>query len=73
VVVGEGARPIERGAKAAGFRHSTFVRDAAQALKVLRKDLRSGDVVLVKSSRDAGLRYLGDAVRQGAETLEGQA
>ncbi|MEQ7123280.1 UDP-N-acetylmuramoyl-tripeptide--D-alanyl-D-alanine ligase [Actinopolymorpha sp. B11F2] len=73
VVVGEGARPIERGARAAGFRHSTFVRDAAQALKLLRKDLRSGDVVLVKSSRDAGLRYLGDAIRQGAETLEGQA
>jgi UDP-N-acetylmuramoyl-tripeptide--D-alanyl-D-alanine ligase len=72
VVVGEGARPIERGAKSAGFRHPTFVRDAAQALKVLRKELRSGDVVLVKSSRDAGLRHLGDALRQGAETLEGQ-
>jgi UDP-N-acetylmuramoyl-tripeptide--D-alanyl-D-alanine ligase len=73
VVVGEGARPIERGAKAAGLRHTTFARDAAHALKLLRKDLRSGDVVLVKSSRDAGLRYLGDAIRQGAETLEGTA
>jgi len=73
IVVGEGARGIERGARAQGYRHISFARDAAHALKIVRKELRSRDVVLVKSSRDAGLRYLGDAIRRGAETLEDEA
>ena len=40
--------------------------DAAEAL--LREELRAGDVVLFKSSRDAGLRLLGDRL---AATREG--
>ncbi|HSF98002.1 MAG TPA: UDP-N-acetylmuramoyl-tripeptide--D-alanyl-D-alanine ligase [Ornithinibacter sp.] len=39
--------------------------DAAEAL--LRDELRPGDVVLFKSSRDAGLRLLGDRLAQGEE------
>ncbi len=73
VAVGEGARPIERGARSEGQKGSVLVPDAAEALTLLRRELRPGDVVLVKSSRDAGLRFLGDALRDGAETLEGRA
>ena len=73
VVVGESARAIERGAKSEGQKESVVVSDATHALKHLRRKLRPGDVVLVKSSRDAGLRYLGDALRDGAESLEGRA
>ncbi len=73
MVVGEGARPIGRGARDEGLKDQVFVTDAAQALKHLRRKLRPGDVVLVKSSRDAGLRYLGDALRDGTDVLEGTA
>ncbi|WP_020573427.1 UDP-N-acetylmuramoyl-tripeptide--D-alanyl-D-alanine ligase [Actinopolymorpha alba] len=75
VVVGEGARAIERGARSERQwgEESVFVPDAEQAFELLRKELRPGDVVLVKSSRDAGLRHLGDALRDGAETVEGRA
>jgi UDP-N-acetylmuramoyl-tripeptide--D-alanyl-D-alanine ligase len=75
LVVGEGARAIERGARSEGLsgEESVFVPDADHALTLLRRELRAGDVVLVKSSRDAGLRYLGDALRQEARTVEGGA
>ncbi|MGB7818568.1 MAG: UDP-N-acetylmuramoyl-tripeptide--D-alanyl-D-alanine ligase, partial [Ornithinibacter sp.] len=36
------------------------VSGAAPAEELLRAELRRGDVVLFKSSRDAGLRLLGD-------------
>ena len=38
------------------------VADAAAAYDLLTGEISPGDVVLVKSSRDAGLRYLGDRV-----------
>ena len=57
VVVGEGARPIARGAAAAGLTEVVVV-DAgagpAAAVEALG-ELRPGDVVLVKASRVAGL------------------
>ena len=34
---------------------------------LLDAELTAGDVVLFKSSRDAGLRWLGDAVASGGE------
>ena len=37
-----------------------LVPDADAAYDVLKADLRDGDVVLVKSSKSAGLRFLGD-------------
>jgi UDP-N-acetylmuramoyl-tripeptide--D-alanyl-D-alanine ligase len=54
VAVGAGAGAIESGAE--------HVPDLAVALDLLRSELRPGDTVLVKSSRDAGLRHLGDAL-----------
>jgi len=62
VVVGHGARHI---ATAAGLEgswdgESVLVADADAAYDLLRSSLRPGDVVLVKSSKSAGLRHLGD-------------
>ena len=62
VVVGEGARPIDSGARQEGSwgQESAWVPDADAAHELLSRELRDGDVVLLKSSRDAGLRWLGD-------------
>jgi UDP-N-acetylmuramoyl-tripeptide--D-alanyl-D-alanine ligase len=65
VVVGEGAREIHLGALADGARdgeEAVLVPDPEAAHELLRAHLRPGDLVLFKSSRDAGLRHLGDAV-----------
>jgi UDP-N-acetylmuramoyl-tripeptide--D-alanyl-D-alanine ligase len=53
VVVGEAASPIHEGAarEAAWGGESVVVRDQAAAVEVLRRELRPGDVVLVKGSR----------------------
>nr|MDQ2757529.1 UDP-N-acetylmuramoyl-tripeptide--D-alanyl-D-alanine ligase [Actinomycetota bacterium] len=56
VVVGEGARAI---ADASDPQATELVVDADAAYEVLQT-LCPGDVVLLKSSRDAGLRWLGD-------------
>jgi UDP-N-acetylmuramoyl-tripeptide--D-alanyl-D-alanine ligase len=42
----------------------TVVADADAAYDLLMSELRSGDVVLLKSSRDAGLRHLGDRIAE---------
>ena len=55
VAVGEGARPI-----ADAFPGATWVPDTDAAHALLSEQLESGDVVLLKSSRDSGLRWLGD-------------
>jgi UDP-N-acetylmuramoyl-tripeptide--D-alanyl-D-alanine ligase len=70
VVVGAGARPIHTGAVHEGSwgDESVLVPDADAALQLLRQQLAPGDVVLLKSSRDAGLRHLGD--RLAAERVE---
>ena len=61
VAVGEGTQPIDSGARRGGSGvESTWVPDIDAAYEMLRQDLAPGDVVLVKSSRDAGLRWLGD-------------
>ncbi|MFW5474734.1 UDP-N-acetylmuramoyl-tripeptide--D-alanyl-D-alanine ligase [Knoellia sp. CPCC 206450] len=59
VVVGETARPMADIAPAAGTR-IRWVEDADAAEALLRAELAPPDVVLFKSSRDAGLRWLGD-------------
>jgi UDP-N-acetylmuramoyl-tripeptide--D-alanyl-D-alanine ligase len=67
VAVGEGARGIHAGAVASGARdgkESVVVADSAAAHALLRDALRAGDVVLFKSSRDAGLRWLGDTIAE---------
>ena len=70
VVVGAGAGLIGDGAVAAGMppAHLARVPDTDAAYALLTENLRRGDVVLFKSSRDAGLRWLGDRV---AETVHG--
>jgi UDP-N-acetylmuramoyl-tripeptide--D-alanyl-D-alanine ligase len=71
VVVGEVATPMAEGARMTQ-RHGIHIRqvaDAEAAEAILRAELRPGDVVLFKSSRDAGLRWLGDRV--SADGVEG--
>ncbi|MET0589695.1 MAG: UDP-N-acetylmuramoyl-tripeptide--D-alanyl-D-alanine ligase [Naasia sp.] len=62
VVVGEGAKRLHLAAEKEGSwdGESIWVEDADQAYEVLEKGLRAGDLVLVKSSNSAGLRFLGD-------------
>jgi UDP-N-acetylmuramoyl-tripeptide--D-alanyl-D-alanine ligase len=64
VVVGESARPMATGAQHEGSwgDEAVWVPDADAAYDLLADKLRPGDVVLFKSSRDAGLRWLGDRV-----------
>jgi UDP-N-acetylmuramoyl-tripeptide--D-alanyl-D-alanine ligase len=62
VAVGAGARAIHTGATMEGSwgEESVHVPDVEAAFELLQRELRPGDVVLLKSSRDSGLRYLGD-------------
>ena len=62
VVVGDGARAIHDGAAHEGSwgEESILVQDVAAAKAFLDREIAPGDVVLVKSSHDAGLWRLGD-------------
>jgi UDP-N-acetylmuramoyl-tripeptide--D-alanyl-D-alanine ligase len=62
VVVGETARPMATGAQHEGSwgQEAMWVPDADAAYDLLSEEVESGDVVLFKSSRDAGLRWLGE-------------
>jgi UDP-N-acetylmuramoyl-tripeptide--D-alanyl-D-alanine ligase len=73
VVVGHGARHIHMAAGLEGSwdGESVFVPDLDAAYDLLRGELTEGDVVLVKSSKSAGLRFLGD--RLGGVIDEGAA
>jgi UDP-N-acetylmuramoyl-tripeptide--D-alanyl-D-alanine ligase len=64
VVVGEVARPMASGAQHEGSwgDEAMWVPDADAAQELLDQELRPGDVVLFKSSRDAGLRWLGERI-----------
>jgi UDP-N-acetylmuramoyl-tripeptide--D-alanyl-D-alanine ligase len=64
VVVGPGARAIHQAASLEGSwdGESVYVDDIDAAYDLLRGELRTGDVVLVKSSKSAGLRHLGDRI-----------
>jgi UDP-N-acetylmuramoyl-tripeptide--D-alanyl-D-alanine ligase len=71
VTVGEGAAPVADGYEQAGGAevHRTADADAAKAL--LHDLLREGDIALLKSSRDSGLRLLGDALVEEAKAARG--
>jgi UDP-N-acetylmuramoyl-tripeptide--D-alanyl-D-alanine ligase len=62
VVVGPGAAAIADGAASVSGAGTEVrrVEDADAAYALLQSELVTGDVVLLKSSRDAGLRWLGD-------------
>jgi UDP-N-acetylmuramoyl-tripeptide--D-alanyl-D-alanine ligase len=64
VVVGWGARHINAAAGLEGSwdGESVYVETIDEAYAVLHDELRSGDVVLVKSSKSANLRFLGDRI-----------
>ena len=62
VAVGEGAAPVAEAYDRAGGRHTHVCADADAARELLDGLLQPGDVVLLKSSRDSGLRFLGDAL-----------
>jgi UDP-N-acetylmuramoyl-tripeptide--D-alanyl-D-alanine ligase len=69
VVVGEGARATHAGALGAGRweEEPVYVPDAAEAVELLRRELRPADVVLVKASRAAGLERVALALLEGAD------
>ncbi|WP_448060125.1 UDP-N-acetylmuramoyl-tripeptide--D-alanyl-D-alanine ligase [Cellulomonas hominis] len=73
VVVGAGARGIADGALREGSwgEEVATVDDIDAAAAFLADELRPGDVVLVKSSKDAGLWRLGDLL-VGAGQVDGQ-
>ncbi|GAA5230373.1 UDP-N-acetylmuramoyl-tripeptide--D-alanyl-D-alanine ligase [Arthrobacter cryoconiti] len=62
IVVGTPARAMHVGAVMEGSwgNESMFVADMDAAHQILKQELGAGDVVLVKSSNGAGLRFLGD-------------
>lgn len=70
VVVGDTARPMASGAQHEGSwgDEAVWVPDADSAYALLAEELRPGDVVLFKSSRDAGLRWLGDRLATSTTT-----
>ncbi|MFW6091967.1 MAG: UDP-N-acetylmuramoyl-tripeptide--D-alanyl-D-alanine ligase [Actinomycetota bacterium] len=70
VAVGEGARPVEAGAAAAGEGRqgrAEWVPDVERAIDLLRAQVTAGDVVLVKASRAAGLERLAAALSEEEE------
>jgi UDP-N-acetylmuramoyl-tripeptide--D-alanyl-D-alanine ligase len=62
IVVGHGARHIHNAAGLEGSwdGESVYVATADEAYDLLRDDVGAGDIVLVKSSKSANLRFLGD-------------
>ncbi|KQO65315.1 UDP-N-acetylmuramoyl-tripeptide--D-alanyl-D-alanine ligase [Curtobacterium sp. Leaf261] len=62
VVVGRGAMPIHQAASLEGSwdGESVYIEDVDDAVRAIEEMVRPGDVVLVKSSKSAGLRFLGD-------------
>jgi UDP-N-acetylmuramoyl-tripeptide--D-alanyl-D-alanine ligase len=69
IVVGQAARHIHMAAGLEGSwdGESLLVDTIDEAHDLLRPALRPGDVVLVKSSKSAGLRFLGDRLAGVAE------
>lgn len=62
IVIGAGAKLIHMGAMFEGSwdGESIFFESSSEALEYIRGMLISGDIVLVKSSKSANLRHLGD-------------
>ena len=75
IAVGHGARHIQSAAGLEGSwdGESILVADADEAFDILEPMLRPGDVVLVKSSKSAGLRVLGDRLAGLADVAAGTA
>lgn len=67
LVIGAQARAMHIGAINEGSwgEESVHVPDVDAAFDLLQEELRPGDIVLFKSSRDSGLRFLGDRIALG--------
>lgn len=61
IAVGAGARPLGEAAQP----RATWVETADEARTLLDDLLQAGDIALFKSSRDSGLRWLGEQVATG--------
>jgi UDP-N-acetylmuramoyl-tripeptide--D-alanyl-D-alanine ligase len=74
IVVGEGARPIAEGARAAGMPANQIVETADRdgALRILLDGLRAGDTVLFKASRGVALDLLVEALADAATMPTGR-
>jgi UDP-N-acetylmuramoyl-tripeptide--D-alanyl-D-alanine ligase len=70
VTVGEAARPIATGAALEGLAPggSSWVPDVSAAIELLRRQVRPGDVVLVKASRSARLERVAIALADDGGT-----
>jgi len=68
IVVGHAARHIHNAAGLEGSwdGESVFVETPDEAYDLLREDLGTGDIVLVKSSKSANLRFLRRPARRGS-------
>ncbi|GAA2005799.1 UDP-N-acetylmuramoyl-tripeptide--D-alanyl-D-alanine ligase [Brevibacterium samyangense] len=64
IAVGPAAKPIFNSANLEGSwgNEAVWVEDISAARELLQAELQPGDIVLFKSSRDAGLRFLGDEI-----------
>ena len=71
VVIGAKAKMVHMGAMQEGSwdGESKFFDSIAEAFDHLRGMLAAGDIVLVKSSKSANLRFLGDALGENSDTL----
>jgi UDP-N-acetylmuramoyl-tripeptide--D-alanyl-D-alanine ligase len=74
IVVGHGARHIHNAAGLEGSwdGESVYVASPDEAYDLLREDVGAGDIVLVKSSKSANLRFLGDRLG-GVSTVRSTA
>ncbi|GAB76482.1 UDP-N-acetylmuramoyl-tripeptide--D-alanyl-D-alanine ligase [Austwickia chelonae] len=63
IAVGEGAFPVAEGAGAYG----RTVADIDEAYELLTAELVQGDIVLLKSSRNSGLRHLGERLAEESQ------
>lgn len=72
IVVGAGAKAMHNAAVMEGSwgDESMFVETADDAFRMLQNELAPGDLVLFKSSRGAGLRFLGDRVAEAAGPVD---
>ncbi|MEO6884671.1 MAG: UDP-N-acetylmuramoyl-tripeptide--D-alanyl-D-alanine ligase [Jatrophihabitantaceae bacterium] len=74
IAVGELARPIQHGAALEGSwdGESAWVPDVEAAVSMLRAELRSGDVVLIKASRAASLERVALTIIEDASGPDGE-
>jgi UDP-N-acetylmuramoyl-tripeptide--D-alanyl-D-alanine ligase len=73
VVVGAEAAGMYTGATGAGFAGARLVDGPSDALEAVRRELRGGDVVLVKASRAIGLEKVALALQEPSSDAPGEA